>query len=68
MRQQLQQVVDRYVNPALDSPVRLELLGDIPSDPGVRDCVQRRTLMLEALPGTPASLAMLAVATKMTAE
>jgi hypothetical protein len=30
VRQQLQQVVDRYVNPGLDSPVRLDLLGEIP--------------------------------------
>ena len=65
MRQQLQQVVDRYVNPALDSPVRLELLGEIPADSAVRECVLRRTLMLEALPGAPASIAMVAVATRM---
>ena len=51
VRNQLQQVVDRYVNPQLDSPVRLELLGEVPSDTAVRDSVQRRQLMLEALPG-----------------
>ena len=65
VRQQLQQVVDRYVNPGLDSPVRLELLGEIPLDSAVRECVQRRTLMLDALPGAPAAVAMGAVATKM---
>jgi flagellar biosynthesis protein FlhG len=68
VRQQLQQVVDRYVNPKLDSPVRLDLLGEIPADSAVRECVQRRTLMLEALPGAPASIAMVAVATRMLAE
>ena len=68
VRQQLQQVVDRYVNPTLDSPMRLELLGDIPSDSAVRECVQRRTLMLDALPGAPAAIAMVAVATRMLAE
>jgi flagellar biosynthesis protein FlhG len=68
VRQQLQQVIDRYVNPTLDSPVRLDLLGEIPADSAVRECVQRRTLMLEALPGAPASIAMVAVATKMLAE
>jgi flagellar biosynthesis protein FlhG len=67
VRQQLQLVVDRYVNPQLDSPVRLELLGDIPSDSAVRESVQRRQLLMEALPGTPAALALLQVALKMTA-
>ena len=67
VRQQLQQVVDRYVNPGLDSPVRLELLGEVPSDNAVRESVQRRQLMLEALPGAPASMALVAMATRMTA-
>ncbi len=65
VRQQLQQVVDRYVNAGLDSPVRLELLGEIPSDVAVRECVQRRQLMLEVLPGVPAAKAMVAVATRL---
>ena len=67
VRQQLQQVVDRYVNPGLEGPVRLELLGEVPSDNAVRESVQRRQLMLEALPGSPASIALVAVATRMTA-
>ena len=67
VRQQLQQVVDRYVNPGLDRPVRLDLLGEVPSDNAVRESVQRRQLMLEALPGSPASIALVAVATRMTA-
>jgi flagellar biosynthesis protein FlhG len=67
VRQQLQQVVDRYVNPGLDSPVRLELLGEVPSDTAVRESVQRRTLLLELLPGAPASIALGAIATKMVA-
>ena len=57
VRQQLQQVVDRYVNPQLDSPVLLELLGEVPSDTAVRDSVQRRQLMLESMPGSAASVA-----------
>lgn len=65
VRLQLQQVIDRYVNPQLDSPVRLELLGDVPSDGAVRESVLRRQLMLEALPGTPASIALMAVASRM---
>jgi flagellar biosynthesis protein FlhG len=67
VRQQLQQVVDRYVNPTLDSPVRLELLGEVPTDPAVRDAVLRRQLLLEMLPGTPPALALLSVAQRMLA-
>jgi flagellar biosynthesis protein FlhG len=65
VRQQLQQVVDRYINPALESPVRLELLGEVPSDTAVRDSVLRRQLLLELQPGAPASVAIGAVATRM---
>lgn len=65
VRQQLQQVLDRYVSPALDSPVRLELMGEIPIDPAVRDSVLKRQLMLEHLPGAPASIAMVALATRI---
>jgi flagellar biosynthesis protein FlhG len=65
VRQQLQQVVDRYVNPGLDSPVRLELLGEVPSDPAVRESVLRRQLLTELLPGTPAAVAISAVAAKL---
>jgi flagellar biosynthesis protein FlhG len=65
VRMQLQQVVDRYVNPQLDSPVRLELLGEIPSDPAVRDAVLRRQLLLEHMPGTAASMAIVATAQRI---
>ncbi|MEY3272755.1 MAG: hypothetical protein RLZZ341_1656, partial [Pseudomonadota bacterium] len=65
VRQQLQQVVDRYVNPTLDSPVRLELVGEVPSDPAVRESVLRRQLLLEMLPGTPPALALLQVARRL---
>jgi flagellar biosynthesis protein FlhG len=65
VRQQLQQVVDRYVNPGLDSPVRLELLGDVPSDAGVRESVQRRQLLLELLPGSAAAAAIVAAAGRL---
>jgi flagellar biosynthesis protein FlhG len=68
VRQQLQQVIDRYVNPALGSPVRLDLLGEVPADPAVRDAVLRRQLVLEWLPGTPASLAVVAAASKLLDE
>ena len=65
VRQQLQQVVDRYVNPGLDAPVRLELLGEVPSDPAVRESVQRRQLLQELLPGAPAAVGLSAVAGKL---
>jgi len=67
VRQQLQLVVDRYVNPGLDSPVRLELLGEVPSDPAVRESVQHRQLLMEKLPGTPAAMALATVAARLAA-
>ena len=67
VRQQLQQVVDRYVNPGLDSPVRLELLGEVPADPAVREAVQRRELLFDTMPGAPASAALAAIVGRMTA-
>jgi flagellar biosynthesis protein FlhG len=58
---QLQQVIDRYVNLSLDSPVRLELLGEIPLDAAVREAVLRRELLLERQPGAPAARALVDV-------
>ena len=68
VRQQLQQVVDRYVSTALDSPVRLDLLGELPADPAVREAVQRRKLLLLEMPGAPAAIAMMALATRLLAK
>jgi len=62
---QLQQVVDRFVNPGLATPVRLDLLGQVPLDIAVRDSVLRRQLLLDTLPGTPAALAVVALATRL---
>jgi flagellar biosynthesis protein FlhG len=62
---QLQQVVDRFVNPGLSAPVRLDLLGQVPLDIAVRDSVLRRQLLLESLPGAPAALAVAAVAARL---
>jgi flagellar biosynthesis protein FlhG len=64
---QLQQVVDRYVNPGLPAPVRLDLLGQVPLDIAVRDAVLRRQLLLESMPGAPAAMAVAAVATRLLA-
>jgi flagellar biosynthesis protein FlhG len=65
VRAQLQQVVDRYVNPLLTTPVQLELLGDVPLDAGVRDAVLKRELLMENQPGAPAAVALVAAATRM---
>ncbi len=67
IRGQLQQVVDRYVTPGLDSPVKLEFIGEIPRDEDVRDSVQRRELLLESKPGCPAAQAIVAAAARLMA-
>lgn len=67
IRGQLQQVVDRYVTPGLDAPVKLEFVGEIPSDPAVREAVTRRQLLLECFPGSPAAQAIVAAATRLSA-
>ncbi len=65
IRGQLQQVIDRYVSPGLDAPVKLEFLGHIPVDPAVREAVQKRQLLLKLYPGSPAAQAVLALAARM---
>ncbi len=65
VRQQLQTVVDRYVVPGIDGAVRLDLLGEVPTDPLVREAVLKRQLLLEVLPGTPASIGIVQAATQM---
>jgi flagellar biosynthesis protein FlhG len=62
---QLQQVVDRFVSPALAAPVRLLPLGEVPMDAAVRESVQRRQLLMEALPGSPAAVALGAAAARL---
>jgi len=68
IRGQLQQVVDKFVTPTLapDGPaVKLDLLGQIPTDPAVREAVQKRRLLMELLPGCPAAKAMGEIAAKL---
>jgi flagellar biosynthesis protein FlhG len=64
---QLQQVIDRYVSPGLAEPVRLDLLGELPQDGAVREALQKRQLLLEAFPGTPAAQALAAIAARLVA-
>lgn len=62
---QLQQVLNRFVPGASGNPVRLLHLGDIPSDPAVRDAVMRRQLLLAHHSGAPAALAVAQLAAKL---
>ncbi len=68
VRAQLQQVLDRYVAPGLQATLRLDLVGEVPADPAVREAVQRRQLLLEAMPGAAASQAVVAVASRLMAD
>lgn len=68
IRGQLQQVVDRFVSPALpegQGPVKLDLLGEIPVDKSVREAVQKRQLLLEILPGCDAAKGVVSIAGKL---
>jgi flagellar biosynthesis protein FlhG len=62
---QLQQVLDRFVTTDTGKPVRLVHMGDIPADPAVRQAVMRRQLLLQAMPGSPAALAISQLAVKV---
>jgi flagellar biosynthesis protein FlhG len=68
IRGQLQKVIDQFVNAHLadpKQPVKLELLGEIPIDPAVREAVQKRRLLLDLSPGSDAARGVLAVASKL---
>ena len=65
VRAQLQQVIDRYVSPGLEAPLELGLIGDVPVDPNVREAVQRRQLLLDTYPGSPAAQAIGAMAERL---
>ncbi len=65
VRGQLQQVIDRFVSPGLDAPFRLEFVGEVPSDPAVREAVQKRQLLLELYPGSAAARAVMAMAARI---
>ena len=62
---QLQQVLDRFVTTEPGRPVRLIHVGDIPSDPSVRQAVMRRQLLMQSTPGCPAAMAISQLATKL---
>ena len=62
---QLQQVLDRYVQPELTHAIRLIYTGDIPADPYVRQAVMRRQLLMKTMPGSPAALAIQQIAVQI---
>ena len=68
IRGQLQLVVDKFVAPLLPegstAPV-LELIGEVPLDPGVREAVQQRRLLIETQPGSAPAQAIHAIAAKI---
>ncbi len=62
---QLQQVLDRFVVSKPGHKVRLIHQGDVPSDPSVRQAIMRRQLLVQNMPGCPASLAIAQLAGKL---
>jgi flagellar biosynthesis protein FlhG len=62
---QLQQVLDRFVVAKPGEKIRLIHMGDIPSDPSVRQAVMKRQLLLQTMPGCPAALAIAQLAAKL---
>jgi flagellar biosynthesis protein FlhG len=68
IRHQLQLVVDKFVAPLMAGGLaapQLELMGEVPQDPSVREAVQKRRLLLELLPGCAAAQAVVALAAKI---
>ena len=65
VRAQLQKVVDHFVNPGLAQALKLKLIAEVPADPAVREAVQRRQLLTESQPGSPACKALAAAAAKL---
>ena len=65
VRNQLQQVVQRFVDISLPKPLKLELLGEVRSDTSVRESVRRRLLLMEAYPGSEAAQALRLLAAKL---
>jgi flagellar biosynthesis protein FlhG len=64
---QLRRVVERYVNSELETPLKLDLLGEVPTDAAVRDAVRQRRLLLDLSPGCPAAQALGVTATNLQA-
>jgi flagellar biosynthesis protein FlhG len=63
--QQLQQVVTRFVRTPSDATPQLDVVGDIPQDSNVRDAVRRRSLLMDSMPGSPAAISVMQIASKL---
>jgi len=61
----LQQVLDQFVKSEPGHPLRLIHMGDIPTDPTVRQAIMRRQLLMQSTPGCPAALAVSQLAAKL---
>lgn len=65
---QLQQVVERFVQGPNGTAPKLSFLGDIPLDSSVREAVQKRQLLMELHPGSAAAQGVVQVATRLQAR
>jgi flagellar biosynthesis protein FlhG len=66
--QQLQQVITRFVLTPSGVAPKLNFLGDIPLDSAVREAVQRRSLLMELHPGSPAAQGVVQIATRINSQ
>ncbi len=64
VRDRLQRVIDRFVNPGRETPIVLGLIGTVTLEADVRDSIQRRRLLLEMLPGCAVANALTDAAAK----
>ena len=55
------------LRPESGQPLQLTHWGDIPVDSAVREAVMRRQLLLQSMPGAPASLAVAQLSNKIKA-
>lgn len=62
---QLQQVLQRFVGLAPGQTFKLDLLGEVKTDPAVKQAVLKRQLVLEHYPGCDAAQAIKALAAKL---
>ncbi|MCH8181220.1 MAG: MinD/ParA family protein [Proteobacteria bacterium] len=65
---QLQQVVERFVQSPAGVTPKLSFLGEVPLDSSVREAVQKRQLLMELHPGSAAARGVVAVATRLQAR
>lgn len=65
VQQQLQQVLNRFVQTQNGQPPQLITAGDVPIDVSVREAVQKRQLLIELHPGSPSAQAITNIAAKL---